>query len=676
MSPGVAGSWQPLVEAAAGRLLEASLWGAGLALGVWALCALVPDLPAAWRRWLWWGVALKLLLGLVPLPQVALPVLAPPPAAAAARPAALAPSGALAPEPTGGREAAVLAPRAKGSPPRLAERLLAALVGAWALGAALALVGAALEAWRAARLVRRALEPSDPRLRERFAHLARELGTPRARLRVSRDVETPQLTGILRPTVLLPDGATAALAGPELDMAIAHELVHVRQHDLALGLVPALASRLFFFHPAARLAAREHALAREAVCDAAVVGRFAPSPRDYGRLLLRLSLPGRAPLRAAVAAASHHTLHRRLDMLLHPPRRTRAAWGWIAGAAAIALLIPFRLTASESGAERPRAAEPSAQAAPQAPAAPAVAAAAEVAPAPAVPADAPVRVAMAHPAESAIEGAAETEEAYEAYEEHETDEDREDQDLEVEEGEGWEELEAEAEEWEDWNRGRAFMLTHGEGNILSGSRRDHERAAAWRRGDEEVLWFRRDDHEWVIRDPAILARARKLWEPQHELGRRQAELGEGQAELGTEQAELGRRQAELGAEQAELAAQQAELGARMAEVDARAAALAAREYRAGEEERRQLREKRRQIDAEREPLEERASELGRAMGELGRRQGELGRAQGELGRRQGQLGARQGVLGREQGRLGRIAEREVWKILDEAVASGSAERVR
>src|SRR5688572_26124912 len=84
MSAAFGWTTQALVEGLAERLIEASLWGGALALGVWALCALVPGLPAAWRRWLWWAVSLKLLLGLAPLPQVALPVLAPPPAPAVA----------------------------------------------------------------------------------------------------------------------------------------------------------------------------------------------------------------------------------------------------------------------------------------------------------------------------------------------------------------------------------------------------------------------------------------------------------------------------------------------------------------------------------------------------------------------------------------------------------------
>ncbi len=106
-------------------------------------------------------------------------------------------------------------------------------------------------------------------------------------------------------------------------MALGHELLHVRRADLLLGLVPALAARCFFFHPLARLVEREHALAREAACDAAVVARLAPSPRAYGRLLLELALGCGAPLRTAAAAVTHPTLQRRLQMLLRPARPFR-----------------------------------------------------------------------------------------------------------------------------------------------------------------------------------------------------------------------------------------------------------------------------------------------------------------------------------------------------------------
>ena len=46
------------------RLLAASVQSTILVAVVWALCRLVPRLSAATRCWLWWLVALQLLVGL------------------------------------------------------------------------------------------------------------------------------------------------------------------------------------------------------------------------------------------------------------------------------------------------------------------------------------------------------------------------------------------------------------------------------------------------------------------------------------------------------------------------------------------------------------------------------------------------------------------------------------
>ncbi|MGI8672916.1 MAG: hypothetical protein ACR2LU_09955, partial [Luteitalea sp.] len=46
-------------------LLQASIEGAAVALVVWGLCRTLPAMPAAVRVWLWWLVALKLLLGVL-----------------------------------------------------------------------------------------------------------------------------------------------------------------------------------------------------------------------------------------------------------------------------------------------------------------------------------------------------------------------------------------------------------------------------------------------------------------------------------------------------------------------------------------------------------------------------------------------------------------------------------
>ena len=49
--------------------------------------------------------------------------------------------------------------------------------------------------------------------------------------------------------MLLPAGPFAALRPEEQRMALCHELVHLQRRDLWLAYIPALAERLFFFHP-------------------------------------------------------------------------------------------------------------------------------------------------------------------------------------------------------------------------------------------------------------------------------------------------------------------------------------------------------------------------------------------------------------------------------------------
>src|SRR5581483_6061299 len=55
----------------------------------------------------------------------------------------------------------------------------------------------------------------------------------------------------------------------------------------------------------------------------------------------------------------------------------------------------------------------------------------------------------------------------------------------------------------------------------------------------DFIWFERDEKSYIIRDQATIDRARKLWAPQEELGKKQEELGKQQEELGKQQEELG-----------------------------------------------------------------------------------------------------------------------------------------
>ena len=336
------------------RLVIASLM-AGLMAGVaWWLTRRVPGIPPVLRAALWWLVCFKFVVALLFWPGVPLPVLEPdrrtepapyegPIAERPGRSTVDSRDGAAAPKLDLGRR--VGSDRFPEAPGRLLDGLHGALdrlhersqerqglaaaifwapivlLSCWLIVAAIGTLRLIRHGLRAQRLRDAAGVLDDPRVVEMLDGLARQLGA-RAELRHHPDCPTPQLIGWRRPTIVLPSGLAVGLNDEELRSVLAHELVHVRRRDLWWSLVPALTERLFFFHPLARLAAREFAVAQEAACDAAVLRSTCTHPADYGRLLLKLST-GAAPWPSAGMAAPP-TLKRRLQMLATP--RRRVAW--------------------------------------------------------------------------------------------------------------------------------------------------------------------------------------------------------------------------------------------------------------------------------------------------------------------------------------------------------------
>ena len=608
----------PLLDA----LVRASVQGALFVGAVWAVCRLFPRLPAGFRCALWWLACLKILVSFAWVSPVELPLLP------ASEPVSMTVLNLQAPS----------APSPLVQAPRLSWPV--ALAAVWLTGLLAQLGGLFRQLGHARRIVRRSGPVNEPWVAARFAELRGALGLGRrTELRVSADVEAPQVLGLLRPVVLLPYGRP--LAPSDLSMALCHELVHVRRADLWWGWVPAIAQRAFWFHPLVRLAAREYALAREAACDAEVLRVLDPEPRAYGRLLLRLGVAPRAsPMAAAGAAPSVQTLKRRLQMLEQSSENRRFPLGWVSLILVLALvaIVPFRMVAQEApeppeAPEAPAApAEPAepAEPAPPAPApeaapalpavepGPAPAAVPVVAPAPrsarpalapmapparpgALPAVAPVaRIAQTPP----VPPVPPVPPAPPAPP----------RPMNLAKGESY------------------VLLFNGHQSVMNGSGSDIRRAKDLQKGGEPLLYFRKDGKTYVVRDADLLEEAEAIFRPQMELGQKQAELGAQQAELGGRQAELGGKQAALGAKQA---------------------ALAAREARNGDE----------------------AGNMEREMGELNRQQGELGEKQGELGRQQAKLGEKQAELGRQQERLGKEAETKFRALIQQAIRSGAAQEV-
>lgn len=595
------------------HLVRASLEGALLAACVWLFCRSLPRLSPGVRALLWWCVAAKFVVALLWISPIGVPVL---PRAAAETPVAAV--GVTAAPPLSRPEAVAAARPA--SPPSAREAAApeipwtALVVGAWALGLGLSLLRT-LRGWNRTRAVVSRSLPGDPELHAAVRELSGRLGLGRAAdVRVSAEVETPLIVGGRRPVILVPAEGFAALPSDQRRMALCHELAHLKRGDMWLGCIPAAAERCFFFHPLARLAAREYAFWREAACDEAVLSTLGASPQSYGRMLLALgvSRPA-ATFSAAGAAWSFGNLKRRLTMLdrTSPPSLRGRVLAAGAVAAALLAIAPLRAVArSEAPAppSRARTAEPL----PALPAAVATRAEPSAAPAGLPPAAAPAAAETEAPQSDELQ----------------------------------------------------FVLVRDDENtMMSGTLRDAERARRHRRGGEQLLWFRYGGREYVVRDAAVLREVEALWEPVGRIGEEQGRIGARQGAIGEAQGRIGAQQGEIGAQQARLGARQGVIGSRLAVLTTREAA----EVSAAE---------RREIEREREALHDESRQLGREMEELGRKMRDLAEPMDERGGEMEELGREMAVLGERMQDAVERANAGMRTLVRRVIGNGTAESVR
>jgi TonB family protein len=129
-------------------------------------------------------------------------------------------------------------------------------------------------------------------------------------------VSMPMTFGIFRPVILLPAGH-GAWPVERLRLVLAHELVHVQQHDCLFQIVMQFASALHWCNPLVWLAAGQFRKERERACDDGVLRQGISGPEYAGHLLelVRTLQPGRPPS-LAVAMAHQSHLESRLVALL------------------------------------------------------------------------------------------------------------------------------------------------------------------------------------------------------------------------------------------------------------------------------------------------------------------------------------------------------------------------
>ena len=611
---------------------------------LWLLGHWMPRLSPAIRCMLWWILSVQLIVGLVASTPVELPLLSPAsppvPIAATASPqiAAIAPSDEAA---TPSEFAAPSLPTAPtmttaqttthASTPTRPFPWRSFVVTMWLAGL-LAQVLLVARQWRKTRQVLRESTPlHDAKLQAACVQQVRMLGLRHCpQLRMSHAIASPQVTGLWHPCVLLP--ANEVLTPEESSMALAHELAHLRRGDLWLGWAPAIAQRLFFFHPLVAWAMREYALHREAACDAQVLQQHSAAPQDYGRLLLRLGVA--YPMHSGLAGASptFQNLRRRLIMLQQNTNAMSRTRGWILVAlVALAGVLPYRVTASSTD-QAQASPDTAVTAAPAAHPAPAPAALPAM---PSLPGALPTHLAPPPPPLPPLPPVAPpapppppVPPSFGGFSARHVD------------------IDTRA------NASDGFALFDGDTITINGSDTDLAAVKDLHQANKApMLWFRHGGAAYIIRDKVFLEHAKNIYAPLTELARQQGQLAGEQGRLAGQQAGLAARDAGFAQEQAELAQQQAQFSAQAAVQTT--------------DDKRALDAQRRTLEAEQARLEQRHAAL----------RSELDASQRTLESQQAGLEKQQHALEQRQQQAAHDAEQAMNKLLNEALAKGLAENV-
>ena len=599
----------PLIDTLLERLAWTSLQAVLLFAVVWLLIRFVPRLTPAVRCMLWWLLGAQLVLGLAIGSPLRLPLLQPESHAVVLN---MIPSAVV---PVQSFNASDRAPLSGMSAPDAPFDWRMVLFALWGAGLALQLLLMLRQGVETRRTLRASRPLNDDALQALCQQQARELGLRRCpQLRVSDEITSPQVMGNVSPVVLLP--TDHALSPEESAMAIAHELAHIRRGDLWLGWIPALAQRLFFFHPLARWATREYALHREAACDAQVMRQQRTEAQTYGRLLLRLGVAQPLPSGLAGASPTFQTLKRRLTMLQQSVNDTTPrARGWLLVVLiALAGVLPYRIT-SATGMSVHEDGQISSLEAPPAPPAP-----------PALPPPPPGEPLPPPPPPPPP--------PYDA-------------------GFNARHIQLSISDKEQGG----MALIDGDNVDFRGNSQDLSLVKSLQKGGDPMLWFRRGGKAYVVRDKGYVERAQGAYAPVVEISKMQGQLAGKEGSLAGQDGGLAAREGGM-------AARQGSLDAERAQLDSQRAAI----YGDSAEAARQ----RASIETQLSRLNQRAADINEDMAH---ERSEISRERSALSRQRSELARQQSELAKRQQDIERKANEQLDKIIDESIAKGVAQPV-
>ncbi|MEP6632895.1 MAG: M56 family metallopeptidase [Luteimonas sp.] len=416
--------------------------------------------------------------------------------------------------------------------PALPDEVLFWIVALWATGVGALTLRMACGLLWVGRL-RKASRPEVQGVWQmRLDRLALRLGLRRpVALRLIDDGDSPVSAGWWRPVVLLPASLAARMPTDLLEALLAHELAHIRRHDYLVNLLQSAVEAVLFYHPVVWWLSHRIRLEREHVADA-LAAEALGEPR---RLAIALSQLERytAPFPAFAQAAHGGHLMSRIQQLVRPDRRS------VGGVVVLPLLglaavgIAFYAHAQfkpESAPSATTVVQPIARSTSVPNPTATISLVSNTSPSAPI-----VRRDRAGTTNSGVRITTNI------------DHDR---------------------------NGYALVRKGREGIAMSGSMDDiDEVRAAQHSINDDFIWFRRDAKTFVVRDPALIARAEEAWKPTDALDDKMQVLSQ-QMEPHTQKMEaMSRRMQALSHESAETSAMH-EAAASMETLSQRQRALA------------------------------------------------------------------------------------------------------
>ncbi|MBV8750115.1 MAG: pentapeptide repeat-containing protein [Candidatus Eremiobacteraeota bacterium] len=235
--------------------------------------------------------------------------------------------------------------------PRMSPRIALGIVGVWALGVLIGLIGLGMSILRVRGLKRRS-NPLDGALADELPWLTDVETGREIYLRLSYEIETPVAIGFSRPVILIPTELATADGLAAIESLVLHEHAHLRRYDDWTNLVQRVIERLFWFNPIVWLVGRRIALEREIASDDAVV-ETTGAAHDYATSLWKLAREMRMPEHAVVAPGALLTRKQitvRIEQLLDAKRGQLHRSPAAAAGVALASLVAVGLVATSAPA--------------------------------------------------------------------------------------------------------------------------------------------------------------------------------------------------------------------------------------------------------------------------------------------------------------------------------------